>query len=550
MPKGFKDFSNADLVQRLGRSAHAVLKVSRPGLHKDTVWYTKNLESAQEAQIECMTGEIYRYLIGPLQSKIRVQDANTVASESAYFLSFRELIENLAERQHYNAFKDAFCEHIEGFVMVVFSSIFFEENDLSDNNYGLAFTTNMGKKEFSGFVKIDHGQSFNTLRIQEEKLLAANHANPVTKAKKHMLGKAEIKYFPPIEPRPKQDFRLLKNRSTIGTLHMTWWDKRKYRLTHAFFDRIVMDFVDGRVTKDYICNLANQPSASPLYDARLLPIIDHLGEDKYEKMEIAKYWALAKIAFTSEAAYLHIAKNATKTKDITVKPFWKKVKAKICENRDTLIAELSKDPDFLRFCNVFDYYIKERIKGAWDVMLRKRRDSNTPSERYGSTTGTIDPVDHNALTAAANMGAEYQQHGVIPRTRDLLEGFMDFVMTQNWSTGLFGGTTITIDGKSKKVPGHVAHLMNLLDLYSRCGHRVMRAVHDFVEVIVDANKSTSKSRKESTSQAYFALLTQVNQYARDLRRAGMSIQAAKILHPKLPLLMGNDPVTDFAAFLT
>ncbi len=548
MPKGFKDFNDANEIARLGESAHPVLKVARTGFHKTTEWYTKDLESAQEAQIECMTGEIYRYLIGPPQPKIRVQSANIVASESVNFLSFRNLIEKPAERQYYNTFQKAFCEHIEGFMMVVLSSVFFEENDLSDNNYGLAFDPAQNPRTFIGFVKIDHGQSFNTLRIQEEMRLAANHSNPKTKIKKQLLGKAEIKYFPPIIPRPIKDLRVKSERSTIGTLGMTWWDHRKYQLTHAFFDRIVMDFVDGCVTKDYISKLTNQPSASPFYDARLLPLIDYLGEEKYEKMEMAKYWALAKIAFTSEAAYLHIAQNATDTSQVPL--FWNRVKAKICENRNTLIAELSKDPDFLRFCNVFDYYIKERIRASWEVMLYKRRGTNIPSERYGGSRGaTIDPVDHNALAVAANMGAEYQKGDIIPRTRNLLEGFMDFVMSRNWEVGLFGGTTIKFDGRSKKVPGHVAHLMNLLDLYSKCGHRVMRAVHDFVEAIVEANKSSSKSRKESTSQAYFALLTQVNQYARDLRRAGMTTQAAGILHPKLPLLMGDQPVTDFAAFL-
>lgn len=515
MATGFKDFNkeNTKLIAKLGESAHPVLKVERRGANKTTEWYVKNLSSSQEAQIECMTGEIYRYLLGPDQPKIRVENANTVASQSVDFVSFRNLVEKKELRPNYANFKNAFCDHIEGFMMVAFSSIFFEENDLSDNNYGLVVTgTKAGLKEFGGFVKIDHGQSFNSLRIGEH----------------WYLKFAPIKYFPPIKPQPQTDWRVKSDRADIKPPR---GGVRKYHLSHAFFDHIVMDFVDGRVTKDYIINLTYQPSASPFYDARLLPIIAGLGEEKYEKMEMAKYWALAKIAFTSEAAYLHIAKNATDTEQVA--DHWTKVQNKIKDNRNVLIAEVSKDPDFLRFCKVFKTYIKERIRDSWEVLIHKHNNPHVLSERYGAMSVAINPVDEAALTAAAQKGAEYQREGVVPRSRDLIEGFLDFVESQKWVTGFMGGTTITLRGKKKKVPSHIAQLVDLLNLYAKCGHRVMRAVRDTVEVINAAHHSTSSSRHASTTQAYYALFTQVQQYAQDIQRLGVSAEAARLIHPLL-----------------
>ena len=175
-------------------------------------------------------------------------------------------------RPSFNNFKKAFCDHIEGFMMLAFSSIFFEENDLSDNNYGLVVTGAHGAiKDFGGFVKIDHGQSFNSLRIGEN----------------WFLRFAEIKFFKPIKPVPQTDWRKLTDRKKIKNPLKS--GTRKYHLSHEFFDRIVMDFVDAGVTEAYICNLTYQPSTSPFYDPRLLPIIAGLGEERYEKMEIAKY---------------------------------------------------------------------------------------------------------------------------------------------------------------------------------------------------------------------------------------------------------------------
>jgi hypothetical protein len=516
MPKGFKDFSDDKLISKkqLNQSAHPVVKVERRGENKTTTWFTKDLASAQEAQIECMTGEIYRYLLGPDQPKIRVKSSTYVASESVNFVSFRDIMEKQDLRPSFNNFKKAFCDHIEGFMMVAFSSIFFEENDLSDNNYGLVVTGAHGAiKDFGGFVKIDHGQSFNSLRIGEN----------------WFLRFAEIKFFKPIKPVPQTDWRKLTDRKKIKNPLKS--GTRKYHLSHEFFDRIVMDFVDAGVTEAYICNLTYQPSTSPFYDPRLLPIIAGLGEERYEKMEIAKYWALAKLAYTSEAAYLHIAKNATDTDQI--QPIWQKVQNKIRENRNELLVEVAKDPDFLRFCRVYDYYIKERINDAWNMMIHKRGGTGALSERYGATAMGINPVDDVALADAAQKGGEYQRRDVIPRSRNLIEGFLDFVGSQKWSVGLMGGTTVTLRGKQVKVPAHIAQLVNQLDLYAKSGHRVMRAVRDMVSVIHDAHHSTSTSRKASTTQAYFALYTQVQQYAQEIHRLGVSAEAARRIHPML-----------------
>ncbi|EFI34704.1 hypothetical protein Dthio_PD2076 [Desulfonatronospira thiodismutans ASO3-1] len=539
-PLGFKNFSDSRLVKKRGESAHPVLEVDKQG-HK---WFIKNLDSDQEAQIECMIGEIYRYLLGPEQPKIRLADINIVASEGVNFTSVRDLIEK--EPNVYDNYQTAFCENIESFLMLAFSSIFFEENDLSDANYGLA------KKNgrYGGFVKIDHGQSLNTLRIVEEKRRSSSF-----NFKKQNLDRAEIKYFPPVNPRPSKDLRKKSQRSSLGPV---FYGKRKYELTYQFMDRVVLDFVDGRVDKDYILNLTNQPSASPFYDNRLLGLIDLFGKGKYDIMEVKKHYALARLAFTNDAAYFFIAEKSTEASIQRVQAILNLVKEKIRENRRILIQNLMQDPDFLCFAHVYGSEVKKKIRASWNVMLKKR-DGRTTSDRY-QKGNAVDPVDSTKLDIASTLGAQYlinlrkhqhlrvrtNENGVVTheniesyeslvhaRSNELIEGLINFIGSHKWNVGFGGGKTVMVKGRKIKVPSHVASLADVLDLHTKTSYRTLRTVKDAADIITDAHHSSSRSRKASTTQAYFALYTQVVEYVRDLRHQGVTDEALRHINPAL-----------------
>lgn len=517
MGTGFKDYSNYTLIKKHGASAHAVLQIRRHG-KKDTDWFLKELDSAQEAQIECMTGEIYRYFLGPDQPKIRVRDAHTVVSEAVRFVSFRELLEKPENKNNnaiYDKYKKAFQDDLDGFMMVLLSSIFFEENDLSDNNYGLVVVSGEGNaRTFGGFVKIDHGQSFNTLRIQE----AARTAG-VFDVKKKMLDHASIKYFPPISPIPARDRRVKSDRCTTGLL-----SSRQYLLSHSFLDRIVTDFLDARITKDYILNLAYQPSALPFYDARLLSFFDYRDEPSpYTLLEYSKYLAIARLAFTSDFAYLHIASRAS---DMDKVPrIWVDVQKKILQNREHLLNEMKKDPDFLLFCHTMENHIKDLLEAAWKRMVQG-------SERYG--TATASPLDYASLRAFKALAADYEKSDFIRQSEEYLGAVRQFIESYAWSTGFGGGKSVLLAGKSKKVPSHVATMVELLDLYQKCGLiRLIRSVRDLVEIIHKACTSTSSSRKKSTTDAYTALKSTVQAYALNLKSAGVSLAAIERIHPLL-----------------
>ncbi|TYT73923.1 hypothetical protein [Desulfobotulus mexicanus] len=528
MGTGFKDYSNYQLIKSLGVSAHPVQVIQRTSQknpQKKDVWFLKELESVQEAQIECMTGEIYRYLLGPYQPKIRVRKdpgASTVVSSSVKFLSFRELLEKEGNKNNnliYDKYKKAFQENLDSFMMVMISSIFFEENDLSDNNYGLVVLSGEGNaREFGGFVKIDHGQSFNSLRISE----ASRNAG-VFDVKKKMLGHANIKYFPPVSPRPARDRRVKSDRCTMGLM-----SNRKYLLSHAFLNTIVTDFLDGRITKDYIQNLQYQPSACPFYDSRLLTLLDYSKDPgPYLLMEYFKYLAIARLIFTSLSALYHIAKNAS---DIEKVPrVWVDVQKKLIESREHLVSEMKKDPDFLLFCHSQENHIKNLINKSWGEMVQG-------SERYAGFAGNA--FDAGTMNEFSGPGGEYDKDSFIKQTEEYLGSLQKFIEDYPWSTGWGGGKSVVLGGRNKKVPGHVAQMLEVLDLYRKCGLvRLIRSAGDMVDMVEKVNASTSSTRKKTTTEAYQALHTFNQAYAMNLKFAGLSRAAIVRIHPGLGVFL-------------
>ncbi|MCP3941749.1 MAG: hypothetical protein GY710_09750 [Desulfobacteraceae bacterium] len=522
MGKGYKSFTEEHLIRLYGASAHPVRKVARPKKNGqgETIWFTKELESIQEAQVKCMTGEIYRYLIGPEQPKIRLKNANTVASENVNFYSLRDIFEDPKKRNSFNNFKSTFCENIEGFLMIVFSSIFLEENDLSSNNYGLITEGPKGHKRFGSSVKIDHGQSFNALRIQEEKHLAGK-----LDFKKNNLERAQIKYFPPIHPTPLMDRRTKNQRSTINIIG---GGKRKYVITETFLNNIVTDFITGRIDKNYIKSLNFQPSVLPFYDGRLLSIIQAPNKkSRCNTMETSKYWALSKIIFTSLASYRFIADKAVQNDD-KLQCYQDKIKKKIAKQQNTLREQMLNDPDWLLFCNYHGKQIEQRIIEAWNLIIFKKY-SRGPSGRYCGGM-MIRPIDYKALKQVVQLGREYRESKITERIDPFLRKLKNHIETKTWTTQLGRGSIIKVGNTRKKVPDKIASLYNQLCLYELCPTICLRMLSSITDIITlrSNNNNNCISCQNVYTEFYESLLSRMKGLVQDL-----TSPAVERIHPKL-----------------
>ncbi len=144
----------------------------------------------------------------------------------------------------------------------------------------------MTAEGYGEFIKIDHGQSLNSMRISDKAVLA-----------KPVYGTAKIKYY---QPPPGSgldthglDKRTMKQRQTI------WFTVRKYTISPVFVNRIIIHFLLGFIDEAYINEMTFQPSALPLYDGRLLTFFTDMP-DKYDRCETAKIEAIAKIVFTKD----------------------------------------------------------------------------------------------------------------------------------------------------------------------------------------------------------------------------------------------------------
>ncbi|HCY85820.1 MAG TPA: hypothetical protein DHV36_11860, partial [Desulfobacteraceae bacterium] len=329
-----------------------------------------------------------------------------------------------------------------------------------------------------------------------------------------------------ILPVPDTDWRTKNDRSRIRV----GAGKRKYHLSHSFLDRIVIDFMDGSIDGAYIKKLRFQPSILPFYDGRLLTILKGLDPDTaYVKMEMAKYWAVSQILFTSEDAYLYIATNAVERNE-RVRGICDRVLEKIRKNRDTLKEEMVQDQDWLRFCAVFDYYIKERITAAWHLMIHKK-DGRRYSDRYGGGR-TIDPIDRESLREAKRLGDEYQK--VLQLTDTYLTELRDTIESYAWMTKRGGGTTITMKGRRRKVPATVALIYDHLLISGRCEVRLIRAVASIADILVKSLARTRRhTRHSTTTEAYKSFRTKIRTLGRGMRECGCSEEAVGLIHPEL-----------------
>ena len=206
----------------------------------DKKWVKKTLSCQQEVLIECIIGEIYRYLIGPKQPKIRTgeegdnpnPESNTVLSEFVPYRSLRDIfrIEN-SPKYDMTLFKQCFNDQIDGFMMIIFSSMMLEENDLSDMNYGLSIYKDGFFEKYGEFIKIDHGQSLNSMRIAVSRVFSRPH-----------FGSHDFKFYPPIQQPinanlPSANTLALDTRARESTFKV--FKTTQYDISPSYLDHII-----------------------------------------------------------------------------------------------------------------------------------------------------------------------------------------------------------------------------------------------------------------------------------------------------------------------
>lgn len=532
-------------------------------------WVKKVLQSEQEVLIECITGEIYRYIIGGYQPKIRTGDENTILSEFIPYRSLRDVLGNPQYKHNAKAFKESFIQNLNGFMLVLFSSIMLEENDLSDMNYGLAINPGgvdiekemqeseaykkpdpkkrgyaiFGRKASSpepvvcvndvnyyGFIKIDHGQSLNSMRI----------------ATKKSLGLAEIKYYPPSTSNNleevtgiKIDNRTKKDRSKI------WFTKRKYNIEPYFIDRVLFDFLWGFIDKNYIENLPYQPSTLPLFDGRLLSLfpwrdqvwrkprpkvapndslwMDIFGKksgdnysDIWDRFEESKYFAIAKLVFTHDDLYNAISKNATDIASLNKKQ--QEIRKKINANIESLYAAINTDLDFCVYCHEKQDDIRKEIKESCYRLAKNRSDND--SGRYASAIGVISPINETRLREITQIGKLFSSESIRVVTNSFISKTYSHIKTNDWKTGGLGvggkkmgilkrcDKTGKLDKKIVTVPNHVCLMMDSCLFYDITPkYRLFRTLQDLSYLANHANQKIGLYRNKDTQEFYDSVLS-------------------------------------------
>jgi hypothetical protein len=493
--KGNMDTSSFEEIRKPGdatRSANPTkvgLITRKDGTKKK--WVQKILKSRQEVLVECMTGEMYRYLIGPQQPKIRTGGENEIMSEFTPYRAVRDIIDVSKNRHMAAKYKAAFQADLHGFAKVLFSSIVFEENDLSDQNYGLAITRHVDgdapdtfDEDYGEFLKIDHGQSLNSMRVSGS-------------LKKY----AEIKYYPPptqaqIDPYYGIDKRTKKARSTI------WFTARKYEVTPYFIDRCLLHFLLGAIDKDYILGLNYQPATLPLFDGRLLPFFAGL-QGRYDLLEEAKYRAIAAIVFTPIKLFASIGSRAS-YEGMNEKR--EEILQRVKRNRDALFEAIRTDLDFCVYCAENAELIRQDLQGCLRRMTHKREREDreeTLSERYGDLAGR-EPVDDAALNPILKVGKHYAGARMRDEVAALLLALRNTLADHDWKVSGTGGLPIPIrPGQTKTLP-ETASAMALACMrwnYSP-RRRLFRTLHDLTYLANVALQKKSAFRTKQTQRGY------------------------------------------------
>lgn len=465
-------------------------------------WVLKKLSSKQEVLIECMTGEIYRYIIGNRQPKIRTGDENNLLSEFVPYRAVRDILEVPKHKVNVKRFREAFINNPEGFMLVLWSSILLEENDLSSQNYGLALANQPTETEerYDRFIKIDHGQSFNSLRISKD-----------SRIKKL----APIKYFPPPTDADLDqdgvDTRTKKKRKQI------WWrTKRTYKLQPAYMDSIIMQFLLGLFDNAFIRSLKYQPAALSLYDGRLLSFFKHLGQDRYDRLEMAKHRAIAKIVFTTDDLMEKIAQRAAhKTLPVKTRYILKKLK----ENKNSFFETACTDLDFCVLVAKERKTLETNISNSFQRMIWSRVKEDFPhqvkSERYGDLFDE-EPVYTAALNSIDEVGKIFGTEEMIMATEALLLAIRNKLVDYEWKVRGGGGRKVKIKPGDIRVMPENASLMCLSLTYWRLSHKA-RQFRTLQDILFLAGKTARKRgvlRSSQTSSGYKEIQWMIDDFSK------------------------------------
>ncbi|KAB8033671.1 hypothetical protein [Fluviispira multicolorata] len=248
----------------------------------------KPLNNEQESMIEVITGEIYRYIIGNSQPKTKTAPCFGIASEKVSYFSIRDYFEKGADDEYILKFRKDY----KGFVNILISAIFLEENDLHDGNFGFSAD---GK-----LMKIDHGQSLNTLRIEKSRF--------------NSLGLAEIKYYDEIYYSNYDQHRSYKEK---GYRKVSRGSLRKYKIVPKFLDEFLFIFLQGKYGINYIKSQEFIPSIFPTYDLRLLHFFP-LSIQHHQELMQYQCEVIYKIINTPTEWYQFIANQAVQTENKTL----------------------------------------------------------------------------------------------------------------------------------------------------------------------------------------------------------------------------------------
>lgn len=493
-------------------------------------WWRKQLESRQEVLVECVTGEVYRYLIGGRQPRLRAEGAGVVLSEHIPYHSPRDYFDRWAgpkDQGPHVTWKRAFGKHLESLVMVLVASMMLEENDLSDQNYGLALAAEAedddyvapqavaeappliapagGKAapaEYCGFIKIDHGQSLNSLRIAD----LATHA----KFKKRQTGRAMVKYYP-VAAGAGVDERKKKDRKNILS---SLFAKRQYAMPSHFLSWSFQDFLTGVIDRDYILASEFQPSTFPLFDGRILSLLDISSPTKLaetaDRVEAAKYAAVAKLIFTSDEVYRTIARCAVPQDDTRNLNL---IVERILANKRTVREAIAVDPDFFAWVGANHAIVEEEITNSKKRMQTKLRDGNELSDRYGSLAAVdaFDPL----FAAAKTVGKAFQACA-----QDAIASNAETANTlrtsQNVRAAWGGGESVDLESlrpaaeqgrraaNSVKLPRHAAIMAHTLGSWRHSQERrALRTLFSTTILAHQATTATNTSRRSAETTAFY-----------------------------------------------
>ncbi|MCE5243197.1 MAG: hypothetical protein ABFD98_12300 [Syntrophobacteraceae bacterium] len=462
------------------------------------IWFQKTLSSRQEVLVECMAGEIYRYLIGPSQPKIRTAGLNVILSESVNYRSFREILGGEKKHPEYRNYardyKNTFIldANIDGFVRVLFSSIFLEENDLSDQNYGLTIVSppDTTPERYGEFIKIDHGQSLNSMRINDKSFIT-----------KPFYATAEIKRYEP-EPGAVSAVDGVDSRADKKERHTIWFTRRKYNITPVFLDRILDDFLHGYINERYIWAMEFQPSALPLYDGRLLSFFRDIPEsERFEKFEKAKLKAIAKIVFTKDDLYSGIGSLASH-QDPAYAQKRTQILSKVLANKESLFAAIRTNLDFCYYCHLHQQEIIDDINSSYQRMIHSRKGEE--SDRYYEALVRIgQPHDAARLREIASVG-QYFTGEIRNDITVAIQQIRDIIATHNWKIRGAGGHEIKITEKQRKVLPENAYEMarSLIRYRFSPEMRTNRTIGELAWLSHVADSKRSVWRSTETEQGY------------------------------------------------